>query len=149
MQAHKYHAFLKKRECETKMISEKLSKRLLLVNIIFAITAILIERAGISLKMYVYANTSFHVFGVPLIIIGGWMIIGHASWVVFKKLGWIAGLSMGIIIDLPLEFLAFHLGWWTWNPSMAPIFFNAPLANFLVYLSVGFGSILTHKYVMK
>ena len=132
------------------MISEKLSKRFLLVNAIFAITAIVIERVGISLGMYVYANTSFHVFDVPHIIIAYWVIIGHISWVVYRKFGWIAGLLTGIIIDLPIEFLAFHLGWWTWIPSWTPaIFFKAPLANFLVYLSVSFGSILIYKYVMK
>ena len=132
------------------MISEKLSKRFLLVNAIFAITAIVIERGGISLKMYVYADAYFHVLDVPLIIIAYWIIIGHTSWVVYKKFGWIAGLLTGIIIDLPIEFLAFHLGWWIWIPSWTPaIFFNAPLANFLVYLSVSFGSILTYKYVMK
>jgi len=125
-------------------------KRFLLVNAIFAITAITLEQVGISLKMYAYANTPFHVFDVPLIIIAYWIVIGHTSWVAHKKFGWIAGLLTGILIDLPFEFLAFHLGWWTWIPSWTPaIFFNAPIANFLVYLSVSLGSILIYTYVMK
>ncbi len=133
-----------------KLLFKPQKKRFLLVNAIFVITAIAIEWVGISLKMYVYEDILFHVFDVPLIIIAYWVVIGHASWVVYKKSGWIAGLLTGIIIDLPLEFLAFHLGWWTWIPSGTPaIFFNAPIANFLVYLSVSFGSILIHKYVMK
>ncbi len=125
-------------------------KRFLLVNAIFATAAIAIEQAGLSVKMYFYADTPFNIFDVPLIIVAYWVIIGHTSWVVYKKFGWVAGLLTGIIIDLPFEFLAFHLGWWTWIPSWTPaIFFNAPLANFLVYLSVSFGSILIYKYVMK
>ncbi len=132
------------------MINEKLSKRFLLLNVVFAISAIVIERVGISLKMYVYADASFHFLDVPLIIVAYWVIIGHMSWVVYKKFSWIAGLLTGVIIDLPFEFLAFHLGWWTWIPSWTPaIFFNAPLANFLVYLSASLGSILIYKYVMK
>lgn len=123
--------------------------RFLFINAIFAITAITLERVGISLKMYAYANTPFHVFDVPLIIIAYWVVIGHTSWMAYKKFGWIAGLLTGIIIDLPFEFLAFHLGWWTWIPSWTPaLFFNAPIANFLVYFSVSLGSILIYKYTM-
>jgi len=59
------------------MISEKLSKRFLLVNAVFAFGAIVVERVGISLKMYVYAYAFFNFFDVPLIIITYWMIIGH------------------------------------------------------------------------
>lgn len=125
-------------------------ERFLFVNIIFVIVALAIELAGISMKMYVYADTPLHVFDVPLIIIGYWVIIGHTSWVVYRKFGWIAGLLTGLIIDLPLEFLAFRLGWWTWIPSWTPaIFFNAPVANFLVYLCVSLGSILIYKYTTK
>ncbi|RLI41020.1 hypothetical protein DRO69_12150, partial [Candidatus Bathyarchaeota archaeon] len=103
-------------------------KRFLLVNAIFAITAILIELGGTSLEMYVYADTPFHIFDVPVIIIGYWVVIGHMSWMTYKKFGWTIGLLTGIIIDLPAEFLAFHLGWWTWLPSWTPaIFFNAPI----------------------
>jgi uncharacterized membrane protein len=132
------------------MTRKKLSKSFLLVNAIFAITAIIIERVGISLEMYVYAETSFHVFDVPLLIIASWVIVGHTSWVAYKKFGCVAGLLTGIIIDLPIEFMAFHLGWWTWIPSWSPpIFFSVPIANFLVWLSVSFGSILIYKYVMK
>ncbi len=133
-----------------RMISENRSIRILLVNAIFAVAAIAIERVGLSLRMYVYADTSFHIFNVPLIVIAYWVIIGHTSWIVYTRLGWIAGLVTGVMIDLPIEFLAFHLGWWTWIPSWTPaIFFNAPLANFLVYLSVSLGSILIYKYAMK
>jgi len=132
------------------MISEKLSRRFLLVNVVFTVSAIAIERVGISLGMYVYADAYFHIFDVPLIIIAYWVIIGHISWAVYRKFGRITGLVTGVIIDLPVEFLAFHLGWWTWIPSWTPaIFFNAPLANFVVYLSVSLGSILIYKYVMK
>jgi hypothetical protein len=132
------------------MISENLSRRFLLVNVVFTVSAIVIERMGISLKMYVYADTSFHILDVPLIIIAYWVIIGHISWVAYRKFGWIAGLLTGVIIDLPIELLAFHLGWWTWIPSWTPaVFFNAPLANFLVYLGVSGGSILIYKYMMK
>ncbi|MFQ6064638.1 MAG: hypothetical protein ACE5L6_04100 [Candidatus Bathyarchaeia archaeon] len=132
------------------MIREKLSKRFLLVNAIFTATAFVIEQVGISLRMYVYADAYLHVFDVPLIIIAYWVIIGHTSWMIYKKFGWIAGLLTGVIIDLPIEFLAFHLGWWAWIPSWTPAtFFNAPLANFLVYLGVSFGSILIYKRVMK
>ncbi len=125
-------------------------KRFLLINAIFAITAITLEQVGISLKMYAYANTPFNILDVPLIIIAYWIVIGHTSWIAYKKFGWIAGLLTGIIIDLPFEFLAFHLGWWTWIPSWTPaIFFDAPVANFLVYFEVSLGSILLYKYVMK
>ena len=127
-----------------------LSSRFLLINAIFAVTAIVVERIGISLNMYVYPDTSFNVFDVPIMVIASWVIIGHASWVVYRKFGWIAGLLTGAIIDLPLEFLAFYLGWWIWIPSWTPaIFFNAPVLNFLVYLSVSFGSILIYRYAMK
>ena len=127
-----------------------ISSRFLLVNAIFAATAIIIERVGISLSMYVYADTSFSVFDVPIIVITSWVIIGHTSWVMYRRFGWIAGLLTGIIIDLPLEVLAFYLGWWSWIPSWTPaIFFNAPILNFSVYLGVSFGSILIYKYVMK
>jgi len=120
------------------------------MNAIFAITALVVEWAGISLNMYVYADDFFNILGVPLIVIAYWVVIGHTSWIVYKKFGWIAGLLTGIIIDLPLEFLAFDLGWWTWIPSWSPaLFFNAPVVNFIVYLSVSLGSILTYKYVMK
>ena len=133
-----------------KLLFKLQKKRFLLVNAIFVITAIFIEWVGISLNMYVYADIYYHIFGVPLIIIAFWVIIGHTSWVVYEKIGWIVGLSTGIIIDLLLEFLAFHLGWWRWIPSWSPaIFFNAPVANFLVYLSVSIGSILIYKCVMK
>ena len=125
-------------------------KRFLVMNAIFAITALVIEWAGISLNLYVYADDFFNILGVPLIVIAYWVVIGHTSWIVYKKFGWIAGLLTGIIIDLPFEFLAFDLGWWTWIPSWSPaLFFNAPVANFVVYLSVSLGSILTYKYVMK
>lgn len=125
-------------------------KRFIFINIIFATVALAIEQAGISLKMYFYADTPLHVFDVPLIVIGCWMVIGHTSWAFYRKFGWIAGLLTGIIIDLPLEFLAFHLGWWTWIPSWTPaIFFNAPALNFLVYLSVSLSSILIYKYATK
>lgn len=125
-------------------------KRFAIVNTIFAMTAIILERTGISLNMYVYADHIFHVFDVPLIIIAYWIVIGHTSWIVYKRFGWTAGILTGIIIDLPLEFLAFHLGWWTWIPHWTPaIFFNAPVANFIVYLSVSIGSILTYRYIMK
>ena len=135
---------------QEKMARKKLSKSFLLVNIIFVATAIVIEQAGISLRWYVYADAYLHVLDVPLIIIAFWLVIGHASWLVYKRFGWIAGLLTGVIVDLPFEFLAFHLGWWTWIPSWTPaIFFNAPLANFLVYFGVSVGSILTYKYVMK
>ncbi|MCW4052697.1 MAG: hypothetical protein NWE78_05780 [Candidatus Bathyarchaeota archaeon] len=124
--------------------------RFLVVNAIFAVTAIFIEWAGISTSMYVYATNFLSIFNVPLIIIAYWIVIGHTSWVVYRKFGWIAGLLTGITIDLPFEFLAFHLGWWTWIPSWSPaIFFNAPIANFIVYLSVSLGSILTWKYAMN
>ncbi|UCE16706.1 MAG: hypothetical protein JSV12_03640 [Candidatus Bathyarchaeota archaeon] len=125
-------------------------KRFLLVNVIFVVTAIILELAGISLNMYVYADNSYHIFNVPLIIIGFWVFVGHTTWVVYRKFGWVVGLLTGIIIDLPMEFLAFHLGWWTWIPSWTPaVFFNAPVANFLVYLNVSIGSILIYKSVMK
>ena len=125
-------------------------KRFLVMNAIFAITALVVEWAGISLNMYVYTDDFFNILGVPLIVIAYWVVIGHTSWIVYKKFGWIAGLLTGIIIDLPLEFLAFDLGWWTWIPSWSPaLFFNAPVVNFVVYLSVSLGSILTYKYVMK
>jgi hypothetical protein len=125
-------------------------KRFLVMNAIFAITALVIEWVGSSLNMYVYPVKFFNILGVPLIVIAYWVVIGHTSWIVYKKFGWIAGLLTGIIIDLPFEFLAFHLGWWTWIPSWSPaLFFNAPLVNFVVYLSVSLGSILTYKYVMK
>jgi len=125
-------------------------KRFLAVNAIFAITALFIEWMGISLNMYVYADNFFNIFNVPIIIIASWIAIGHTSWIVYKKFGWVAGLLTGIIIDLPLEFLAFHLGWWTWIPSWSPaIFFNAPVANFVVYLSVSLGSILVYNYIME
>jgi len=133
-----------------KFLFKPQKKRFLLVNAIFATAAIAIERVGILLKMYVYTDTPLHVFDVPLIIIAYWIVIGHTSWVAYKKFGWIAGLLTGMIIDLPFEILAFHLGWWTWIPSWSPaIFFDAPVANFLVYLSVSLGSILIYKYVMK
>ncbi|MDH5438348.1 MAG: hypothetical protein OEX76_05550 [Candidatus Bathyarchaeota archaeon] len=133
-----------------KFLFEPQKKWFLIVNIIFITAAFAIERTGISMEMYVYADAFFHVFDVPLIIIAYWVVIGHTSWVVYKKFGWIAGLLTGVIIDLPIEFLAFHLGWWTWIPSWTPaIFFNAPVANFLVYLSVSFVSILIYKYVTK
>ena len=120
------------------------------MNAIFAITALVVEWAGISLNMYVYADDFFNILGVPLIVIAYWVVIGHTSWIVYKKFGWIAGLLTGIIIDLPFEFLAFDLGWWTWIPSWSPaLFFNAPVVNFVVYLSVSLGSILTYKCVMK
>jgi hypothetical protein len=125
-------------------------KRFLVMNAIFAITALVVEWAGISLNMYVYADDFFNILGVPLIVIAYWVVIGHTSWIVYKKFGWIAGLLTGIIIDLPFEFLAFDLGWWTWIPRWSPaLFFNAPVVNFVVYLSVSLGSILTYKYVMK
>jgi hypothetical protein len=125
-------------------------KRFLIVNAIFAITALVIEWAGISLNMYIYAHDFFNILGVPLIIIAYWVVIGHTSWIVYKKFGWIPGLLTSIIIDLPFEFLAFHLGWWTWIPSWSPaIFFNAPVVNLVVYLSVSLGSILAYKCVMK
>ena len=85
-----------------------------------------------------------------LIVIACWVVIGHTSWIIYKKFGWIAGLLTGMIIDLPLEFLAFHLGWWAWIPSWSPaLFFNTPVVNFAVYLSVSLGSILTYNYTMK
>lgn len=125
-------------------------KRLLIVNTIFATTALNIERIGITLDMYVYNDFFFNIFGVPLMIIAYWVVIGHTSWIAYKKLGWIMGLLTGIIIDIPFEFLAFHLGWWTWIPSWSPpIFFGAPAVNFGVYLLMSLGSILTYKYVMK
>jgi len=131
-------------------VHTQISSRFLLVNAIFAVTAIIIERVGISLSMYVYADTSFSVFDVPIIVIASWVIIGHTSWVMYRRFGWIAGLLTGIIIDLPLEFLAFYLGWWSWIPSWTPaIFFNAPILNFSVYLGVSFGSILIYKYIMN
>lgn len=133
-----------------RLTRKKLSKSFLLVNVIFGITAIVIERVGISLEMYVYADTLFHVLDVPLLIIVSWVIVGHTSWEAYKRFGWVAGLLTGIIIDLPIEFMAFHLGWWTWIPSWTPaVFFSAPILNFLVWLTVSFGSILTYKYVMK
>jgi hypothetical protein len=122
-------------------------KRFLAVNAIFVITALVIEWTGISLNMYVYADSAFNLFNVPLIVIASWVVIGHISWIIYKQFGWIAGLLTGIIIDLPLEFLAFQLGWWTWIPSWSPaIFFNAPVVNFGVYLGVSLGSILTFNY---
>ena len=131
------------------MTRKELSKSFLLVNAIFAITAIVIERVGISLEMYVYAETAFHVFDVPLLIIASWIIVGHTTWVAYRKFGWVAGLLTGIIIDLPIEFMAFHLGWWTWIPSWSPaVFFSAPILNFFVWLCVSFGSILTYRYVL-
>ena len=127
-----------------------LSSRFLLINAIFAVTATIIERTGISLNMYVYADTPLNIFSVPIMVIASWVIIGHTSWLVYRKFGWTAGLSTGIIIDLPLEFSAFYLGWWCWIPSWTPaIFFNAPVLNFFVYLGVSFGSILIYKYVWK
>ncbi len=133
-----------------KLLSRSQKKCVLIVSIIFFIAAFAIELVGISLEMYVYANTPFHIFDVPLTIIVYWIVIAHTSWVTYKKFGWIVGLLTGIIIDLPIEFLAFHLGWWTWIPSWTPaIFFSAPVANFLVYLSVSFGSIVIYRYIMK
>jgi len=100
--------------------------------------------------MYVYADNFLTIFNVPVIIIASWIAIGNASWIVYKKFSWIAGLLTGIIIDLPLEFLAFHFGWWTWIPGWSPaVFFNAPIVNFLVYLGVSLGSILTYNHIMK
>ena len=120
------------------------------MNAIFATTALTIEQAGISQNMYVYSNDFFNILGVPLIIIAYWVIIGHTSWIVYKKFGWITGFLTGIIIDIPFEFLAFHLGWWTWIPTWSPaIFFNAPVVNFEVYLIMSLWSILMYKYVMK
>jgi hypothetical protein len=114
------------------------------MNAIFAHTAIVIELLGISLNMYFYPEHFVTILGVPIIVIAGWVVIGHASWIIYTKFGWIGGLLTGLIIDLPLEFLAFHLGWWTWIPSWSPaLFFNAPALNFAVYLSVSCGSILT------
>lgn len=124
-------------------------KRFLGVNIIFAITALVLEREGLSRNMYIYNDYFFNISNVPLLIIAYWVVIGHTSWIVYNKLGWIAGLLTGIVIDLPFEFLAFHLGWWTWIPKSPAIFFNAPIKNFEVYLDVSLGSILTYKYVMK
>ena len=125
-------------------------KRFLVMNAIFAITAVVIEWSGISLNMYFYADHFFTILDVPIIVIACWVAIGHTSWIVYKKFGWISGLLTGMIIDLPLEFLAFHLGWWKWIPSWSPaLFFNAPVVNFAVYLSVSLGSILTYKCAIK
>ena len=124
-------------------------KRLLFVNAIFATTALNIERIGIAQEMYVYNGSFFNIFGVPLVIIAYWVAIGHTSWVAYKKFGWITGLSTGIIVDIPFEFLAFHLRWWTWIPSGSPvIFFDAPVVNFGVYFLMSLGSILTYRYIM-
>jgi len=124
--------------------------RFLVINAIFTITALVIERAGISLNLYVYTDSFIHIFGVPLIILVYWVGIGHMSWMVYQQFGWMPGLLTGIIIDLPFEVLAFHLGWWTWIPSWSlAIFFNAPVANFGVYWNVSLGSILTYQYVMR
>jgi len=133
------------------MSLNKLQKRrFLAVNGIFAFTAFMLEWTGISLNMYVYADSFHNIFNVPIAIIAFWIVIGHTSWVVYKRFGWIAGLLTGIIIDLPFEFLAFYLGWWTWIPGWGPaIFFNAPIPNFAVYLNVSLGSILIYKYVVK
>ncbi|UCH37789.1 MAG: hypothetical protein JSV76_01005 [Candidatus Bathyarchaeota archaeon] len=125
-------------------------KRLLIVNAIFATTALNIERIGIALDMYVYNGFFLNIFGVPLLIIAYWVMIGHTSWVAYKKLGWTMGLLTGILIDLPFEILSFHLGWWTWIPSWSPaIFFEAPIINFGVYFLMSLGSILTYRYVMN
>lgn len=125
-------------------------RKFLAVNVIFIITALFTELTGISLNMYVYADGLFSIFNVPVIVIVSWVIIGHTSWIVYRKFGWILGFLTGVIIDLPMEFLAFHLGWWTWIPSLSPaVFFNAPVVNFAVYLSVSFGSILTYKSIME
>lgn len=125
-------------------------KRFIIVNIVFAITAFFIELAGTSTNMYFYAKGIFTIFGVPLIIVVYWVIIGHMSWIVYKNFGWAAGLLTGILIDLPFEYLAFQFGWWSWIPSWTPpIFFNAPVMNFMVYLSVSLGSIMTYKYLVS
>jgi hypothetical protein len=125
-------------------------KRLLAVNAIFAITALAIEVAGTSLNMYVYPDGAFNIFNVPLIVIASWVAIGHTSWIIYRKFGWIAGILTGVIIDMPLEFFAFRLGWWTWIPSWSPpIYFNAPVVNFGVFLGVSVGSILTFKSVYR
>jgi hypothetical protein len=125
-----------------------ISEKRLALNTIFAIYALAIERAGISLHLYYYSDIFFSIFGVPLTVITYWIVIGHTSCIVYEKFGFISGLLTGIIIDIPFEFLAFHLGWWTWIPSWSPaIFFNAPVMNFGIYLIMSLGSILTYKII--
>jgi hypothetical protein len=125
-----------------------ISEKMLILNAVFAIYALAIERAGTSLNMYVYNDKFFSILGVPIIIIAYWVVIGHISWLVYKKFGWITGLLTGIIIDIPFELLAFHLEWWTWIPSWSPaIFFNVPVVNFVIYFIMSLGSILTYKII--
>ena len=126
------------------------NERFLILNVIFATTALFLEKTGLTLNMYIYAEHALSVLDVPLVIIVYWILIGHASWLVFTRFGWIPGILTGIAIDLPFEFLAFHLGWWVWNPHWSPaIFYNAPVANFIVYFSVSLCSILIYQRLMK
>ena len=111
------------------------------VTILFTLGALYTEKIGLSIPLYYYNPNWSTVFGVPMVVIVGWVILDHLAWFMYRRVGLIAGFTP-LCIDFVLEFLAHNLEWWTWIlPAPQFTVFGAPALNYVTYVVWGFTSI--------
>lgn len=130
--------------------------------IIYAILfALLFENINIwllrnSIDSYFY-NSSFHcfIFYVPLWIALGWAVLLYLAYATTTKIknpfkrAAIAAL-IPLAIDIPLDFIAIRLKFWTWTGfSMQEGFFGIPANNFIGWFVIGYIFILLYLLMKK
>ncbi len=116
---------------------ETLSKSQCIATIAIGLLALGLETSSVASGSYRYGAFPLKLFGVPLSVILGWMIVCIFAYFVSTKKGLLIGVLTAYAIDLALEPLAFYLGLWVWtNVKTTPIYFGSTVGNAVVWLGM-------------
>jgi uncharacterized membrane protein len=125
------------------------------------IFALLFENSNIVLfnntaGSYYYSTTfSLFILYTPLFVILSWGIILFSTYMLTDRLGLDYKEKILIIpllvvnIDLILETFAVSQGYWTWEGTQGTGFLAVPAANFIGWLGVSLGFIISYTYAPR
>lgn len=116
----------------------KLSKGQRIVVIAIGLIALFLEMLGVASGSYSYGAYPLKLFGVPLAVILGWIIVCILAYAISLKKGLLIGILAAYTIDLALEPLAYYLGLWVWTNGVftTQIYFGSTVGNVIVWLTM-------------
>ena len=113
----------------------KPEKKRFLASCILASVALTLEFGGLHSGAYVYGPYPLKLFGVPISVVVGWVLVAFVAFKISVKKGVIFGVLGAYAVDLFLEPIAFYTGAWTWTtPYTAQIYFGSTIGNLVVWI---------------